>query len=79
MRSLSAGGAKALAQQQRLRGHPICVIRGDEGALDIAAAETGRCRCEASLGPVEQPASCISGTLSRNLLKSAMGYQILNR
>ena len=66
-------------QQQRLRGHPIRVVRGDEGTLDIAAAETGCRRCEASLGSVEQPAGSITETLSRNLLESTMGHQILNR
>lgn len=79
MRSCSRGGAKALTQQQRLRGHPIRVIRRDKGTLDIATAETGRRRCEASLGPVKQAASSITGTLSRDLLESAMGHQILNR
>jgi len=79
VRSLSSRGAKALTQQQRLRGHPIRVIRGYESTLGIASAKTGRRRCEASFGPVEQPASSITGTLSRNLLESAMGHQILNR
>lgn len=66
-------------QQQRLRGHPIRVIRGDEGTLDIAPAKTGLRRLEASLSPVEQLASSITSTLGRNLLESAMGHQILNR
>ena len=79
VRSLSSGGAKPLTQQQRLRGHPIRVIRGNKGTLDIATAKTGRRRNEASLGPVEQPASCLADTLSRNLLQSSMGHQILNR
>ena len=68
MRSCSRGGAKALTQQQRLRGHPIRVIRCGKGTLDIATAETGRRRCEASLGPVKQPASSIIDTISRDLL-----------
>ena len=42
MRSVTAGGAQGLPGQERLRGHPVTVVSGDKGAIDVATRQ-GSC------------------------------------
>ena len=53
VRPLTAGGAQGLPGQKCFRSHPVTVVRGDKGAIDVATRQGSS---SSGLNPQHRPA-----------------------